>query len=269
MATFKRTLQSWFRRLGIGLTSTAELERLARRAAMGDDLDFLLSLPSESAAEALKVLSQSRSQIRQDLFVLATLGFKRDGYFVEFGATDGVELSNTHLLEKGFGWRGILAEPARCWHDALRANRSAIIETQCLWTKTGARLTFNEVEVAEYSTVGTFSDGDLHRAERRRGRTYTVDTNSLNDLLVAHAAPPVIDYLSIDTEGTEYEILRHFDFSKARFNVITCEHNDTPVRADIYALLTRHGYRRVLENVSRFDDWYVHESVTTTESGCR
>jgi hypothetical protein len=75
----------------------------------------------------------SKSQYKQDLFVLTQLGFKRNGFFVEFGATDGVELSNTYILEKQFDWSGILAEPAKCWHEALERNRKAFIEKKlCL-----------------------------------------------------------------------------------------------------------------------------------------
>ena len=55
-------------------------------------------------------IARSKAQLKQDLFVLATLNFKRNGYFVEFGATSGVDISNTCLLEFDFGWRGILAE---------------------------------------------------------------------------------------------------------------------------------------------------------------
>jgi hypothetical protein len=54
----------------------------------------------------------SQSQYKQDIFVLTQLGFKRNGYFAEFGATNGLELSNSYLLERQFGWSGILAEPA-------------------------------------------------------------------------------------------------------------------------------------------------------------
>jgi hypothetical protein len=67
----------------------------------------------------------------------------------------------------------------------------------------------------------------------------------------------VIDYLSIDTEGSEYEILANFDFSKHRFRVITCEHNYTQERDKIHTLLTEKGYLRKFEDVSQFDDWYV------------
>jgi hypothetical protein len=55
---------------------------------------------------------ESYSQIRQDLFVLFALG-KTPGYFVEFGACDGVYLSNTFLLETYYGWSGLLVEPSK------------------------------------------------------------------------------------------------------------------------------------------------------------
>jgi hypothetical protein len=70
----------------------------------------------------------------------------------------------------------------------------------------------------------------------------------------------MIDYLSIDTEGSEYEILSHFDFEKYHFKIITCEHNFTPARERIFSLLTKNGYARKCENLSKIDDWYVRSS---------
>jgi hypothetical protein len=121
------------------------------------------------------------------LFALCEAGFKRDGYFVEFGATDGVNGRNSYLLEKNFGWKGVVAEPARCWYEQLRANRAC----------------------------------------------------------------------SIDTEGSELEILRSFDFSQYRIHVIACEHDYTPAREDIHRLLMEKGYERRYESLSLMDDWYV------------
>jgi hypothetical protein len=77
------------------------------------------------------------------------------------------------------------------------------------------------------------------------------------DLLRKFNAPNKIDYLSIDTEGSEFDILEAFDFNDYQFSVITCEHNHTPSREKIFDLLTHNGYSRKFEQLSYWDDWYV------------
>jgi FkbM family methyltransferase len=226
----------------------------ARAAA---DLAFLRQLPEALVAPILRLMPQSTAQFRQDLFVLAELALKRDGYFVEFGATDGMNLSNTYLLEKQFGWHGILAEPARCWHAALAANRTCAIDRRCVWTRSGETVRFNQTAIPELSTIDKFSSADLHKDARKTGSRYDVATVSLMDLLAEHGAPSLIDYLSIDTEGSELDILESFDFGRYDIAVITCEHNFTPMRRRVHALLSARGYVRKFETVSEFDDWYV------------
>jgi hypothetical protein len=107
-----------------------------------------------------------------------------------------------------------------------------------------------------------FSKGDQHSAARQNGAIYDVQTISLLDLLQKHSAPKLIDYLSIDTEGSEFEILNAFDFNKYQFKCITVEHNFTPMRERIYDLLSQNGYSRVFSEFSRFDDWYTLKSET-------
>lgn len=200
---------------------------------------------------------KAKSELCQDLFVLTQLLYRRNGYFVEFGATDGLTLSNTHILEKHFEWSGILAEPARCWHEALFKNRSCNIETSCVWKESNINLTFNEVDIKELSTISKYSNRDLHSIFRKKHISYEVVTISLNDLLEKYDSPDHIDYLSIDTEGSEYDILSNFNFSKYNFNIITVEHNYAPIREQLYELLSHYGYRRVCENFSKHDDWYI------------
>lgn len=214
------------------------------------DANFLLSVNS-------LLLKKSRSQLRQDLFVLSELNFKRNGYFVEFGATDGVGLSNTYLLESEYNWSGILAEPALRWHEALSRNRVARIDTRCVWKKTGESLVFNETLYPELSTIDSHSSGDFHAGSREDGKKYRVQTVSLIDLLREHNAPAEIDYLSIDTEGSEFDILEVFDFKEYRFKVVTCEHNYSPMRDRLNALFSKNGYKKKYESVSQFDDWWV------------
>ena len=70
-------------------------------------------------------------------------------------------------------------------------------------------------------------------------------------------APKIIDYLSIDTEGSEYEILKNLYFKNYKFKVITCEHNYNENREKIYNLLSDNGYKRKLTKISKFEDWYI------------
>ena len=210
-------------------------------------------------------LANTKSQLGQDLFVLDELGLKQQGYFVEFGATNGVDISNTWLLEKLFNWDGIVAEPSSYWHKDLHAYRDCHIETDCVWSKSGETLIFNEVsaEKANYgpelSTIDAFSSVDVHAETRQSGKKYQVNTISLNDLLVKYNAPTTIDYLSIDTEGSEFEILSNFDYDKYDVKIITCEHNYTPMREEIFNFLTSKNYKRKFEHLSKWDDWYIKD----------
>ena len=85
----------------------------------------------------------------------------------------------------------------------------------------------------------------------------------MNDLLSEYNAPFEIDYLSIDTEGSEFEILKNLDFKKYSFKVITVEHNNTVNKTLINKLLEKNGYRKELEALSQFESWYTNTSLLT------
>ena len=236
-----------------------ELKRAETISFFEDHTAFtqsFLRLQPESRRQCGEAIAKSKSQCQQDLFVLGELDFKRNGYFVEFGATNGIDLSNSHLLEKEFGWTGILAEPAKIWHDELTANRSANIEKSCVWKDSDSVLKFSQTTDPEFSTISDFSSHDHNIREAEH--TYDAPTISLADLLEKYQAPQRIDYLSIDTEGSEFDILSSFDFNKYSFRVITCEHAYTQSRERVFKLLRKHGYERKYESLSGWDDWYVH-----------
>lgn len=211
---------------------------------------------------------RSRSQILQDLWVSYELGEKRGGFFVEFGATNGVTNSNTWLLEKEYGWQGILAEPNPFWHDALAQNRSSRKDRRCVSSSSGERVRFlatNAVD-PELSGVAEFASGDHFAAVRSAGQEIEVETVSLNQLLAECNAPRRIDYMSIDTEGSEYDILRSFNFSRYTIDLLTVEQN-RQTEAAIQAVLTKHGYKRVFAEFSQWDGWYVHSEHAVARHG--
>lgn len=243
--------------LNTTITRMDRLTLLKAREQGYFDLQFVKAMPPEHRSRCIDLLDASQSQLRQDIFALVATNFRRDGFFLEFGATDGVSLNNSVLLERDFGWSGILAEPARNWHAELKRNRSCAIDTRCVWKTTGDTLSFTEAPRGENSAIS----GYMSWKRRARGTSYDVTTVSLNDLLADHKAPALIDYASIDTEGSEFDILNALDWSRWSFKVLTVEHNFAPQREKIHVLLTSKGYRRVHEAVSRFDDWYLGPSV--------
>ncbi|MDO9454949.1 FkbM family methyltransferase [Nocardioides sp.] len=213
---------------------------------------------SEFVAFCLSNYAYSHAQLKQDLFVLFQLAEKRDGFFVEFGATNGVSLSNSMLLESRYGWSGILAEPARVWHAELSVNRACTVDHRCVSDSTGDFVLFNETVVPEFSTIEVLSAADVHRRRREGGVQYEVETVTLIDLLDSHNAPAEFDYLSVDTEGSEATILESFDFDRFRPKIITVEHNfHTENRSRINVALSGSGYHQVWPEFSLWDDWYV------------
>lgn len=121
-----------------------------------DKFNFLVAFRDFDVHKLLESLPYSRSQLKQDLFVLAALDFKQNGFFVEFGASDGVTLSNSFLLEKNFGWSGILAEPLPLHSRSLRDNRSASLDFRCVFDRSDWKVEFIETLDSDLSTIKDF-----------------------------------------------------------------------------------------------------------------
>ena len=143
------------------------------------------------------------------------------------------------------------------WQKSLVANRRCQIDFRCVHSYSGGIIEFAETSDPLFSTQHQYLSSDKHELNRSNSTKYEVESISLCDLLVEHNSPTRIDYLSIDTEGSELEILSKFDFLKYRIRIISVEHNFTPNREKIRDLLIANGYTQKFKYVSLFDDWYV------------
>ena len=212
------------------------------------------NVPTASAA------LMSTSQLGQDLWVAELFGYKRDGFFVEFGATDGVQLSNTFMLERELGWSGILAEPNPKFFSRLIGNRNCQCLKSCIGPRSGDVVEF--VLADEYGGIETYAGKHSHEkrieAFKASGESFQVETISLDDFLTKNNCPKKIDYLSIDTEGSELAILENFPIDKWEIASITVEHNFEPQREEIYKLLSAAGYERIEQ---KWDDWYFRPDL--------
>lgn len=194
-------------------------------------------------------------ELKQDIFVLFVTQNKHGGYFVEFGAMDGLRASNTLLLERDYGWSGIMSEPNPRYNKNLGKNRKCEIDLRCVSNRTGDTVQFQTADESGWPGMV----GHIFREQNSRGKIIDVVTVSLNDLLSQNGAPDHVDYISVDTDGSEPMIMQGFDFSRHSATIWTIEHNEMGWREDIHELMKGRGYRRVLERFSGYDDWYVSE----------
>lgn len=197
------------------------------------------------------------SELRQDLFALFATQGRQQGFFVEFGAMDGLRASNTLLLEQHHGWQGILSEPNPRYNSQLATTRQCKVDLRCVSNSTGDWVKFQTANQGGWPGMV----GHIYHEAKSRGEVIDVETVSLNDLLTQHHAPLVVDYISVDTDGSEPMIMQAFDFDRHDVLIWTIEHNNEPWREDIKTLMQQHGYARVLESFSGYDDWYVRHEI--------
>jgi FkbM family methyltransferase len=203
----------------------------------------------------------SHSQLAQDLEVVKFYNNKENGFFIEIGASDGKNLSNTYLLETQYKWKGICCEPIPAQFEKLVINRpNSICVKEAVYNQSGLTLTFDIAH--NYDLLSGIAEHiDCHKSKVDAKKTsIQVQTITLLDILNNANAPSFIEYMSLDTEGSELEILKNFDFEKYTFGLIDVEHNYIePRRTDIKNLLLSKGY--IYKGDNKWDDMYKHTSV--------
>ena len=200
----------------------------------------------------IKNIKNSYSQIFQDLLVLYLLKQKKNGSFIEIGVGNGIDLSNTYLLEKKYNWTGILCEPDIRNFKNIKEFRSSKLIESLIDKKCDDQVEFY-LNKDPYSSSSRNSKSNIKK----------IYSNSvcLNHLFERNDLREV-DYISIDTEGNEYEILKNFNFKKYQVKIFTVEHNfDAEKREKIKDLLTSNGYKNIYRYLSYMDDWYILEKL--------
>jgi FkbM family methyltransferase len=203
----------------------------------------------------------SYSQIGQDLEVLKFYNNKTNGFFIEIGASDGIELSNTYLLEKNYNWKGICVEPIPKKFKLLCNNRNnSLCYDYAVYNESNKQLIFDIANNYDLLS-GIRANIDCHINSVNANKTeIIVNTISFNDLLEKSNAPLFIEYLSLDTEGSEFEILKSVNFQKYTFGLIDVEHNYIePRRTEIKNLLISNDY--IYKGENKWDDCYKHKSI--------
>lgn len=188
-------------------------------------------------------------QGRIDLKILPYLKDVENGVFVEAGALDGLFMSNTKLLED-LGWAGILVEPSKDAYNKCKENRKCIVE----WGALVSKYHRGEVVFGDF-----FHDGELGKGawssinknlyslnERISVPAYTLET------VLQHYNISKVDFLSLDVEGYELNVLKGIDFGKRDITYILIEVNfNDYALEDLEEYLGKFGYKTIA-NLSNF-----------------
>jgi len=196
---------------------------------------------------------KSYSQAGQEDWVIDFFDGKRNGYFLDVGALDGIQSSNTYILEKKLEWDGLCVEPYYVHFPVLRATRKNLVE-KGVYNKSG-HLSFSR------ATSGINPGGDM-----------AIPTITFRELFKQYNVPSVVDYTSLDIEGAEYEALTQYPFDTHLSILWTIEHNlylnnDPTLKNQVKEIMLANDYVIAKENVScpdsnngPFEDWYVHKN---------
>lgn len=196
------------------------------------------------------------SQLGADEWILSKFEENYKGYFIDIGAADGCLISNTNLLDSK-EWKGIAIDA----FPRNFANRKNTIVEQAVLSSTHDEIVEFMVPTNFLDFSGIVKNLGKHKEELNKveNKTMMLKTSVLDDILIKHNVPKNIDYMNIDIEGSEYEVLKSFPFYKYRIKHISVEHNnEEPKRTEIYNLLTENGFYR--EREVKWDDWYSHIS---------
>ncbi len=187
-------------------------------------------------------------------------GGKRDGFFVEVGAWDGEHISQTAWLERERGWRGACFEPfPHNFHNRTCQVASLAISGDGL-PREYVAVTRDRRNGGDVSYLSGFKDSlSAHWniiSEHCDYETMQLPTMTFEQAARFYLLPRHIDFLSLDTEGSEVEILRGIDLSRFSFGMICVEHNQSAqVRRMVADLLAPPGYTLYAELL--LDDVYV------------
>lgn len=186
-------------------------------------------------------------QFFQDMIAYLYLPKKKNGFFVDIGANDGIGASNTYIFEQ-LGWNGICVEPqSDIFNHYLKRFRKCTCYNAALSSKSNENVEFFKAYTAH--ALSGINDGisDAHRkeaAEYGKVEIINVKTMTFDDMMEKYPGERHIDFMSIDVEGHEMEILKTINFGKYSFGFITIERSEPE---KIKGLMRENGYKVFME----------------------
>jgi FkbM family methyltransferase len=209
--------------------------------------------PEERAREG------PHAQFGEDRILERIFSDQGHGYCVEVGAYDGRTGSASYLFEQK-GWDCLLVEPIPGLADEIRRHRRSVVRN-CAVSAQEGEATFYVAEDVEQMSTLVLTPGHQEWIHDAGGAvtTITVPTTRL-DTLLAEVGFPRIDFITIDVEGHESEVLRGFSLEKHRPRVVILEDNAEEGQSTVSRYMAECGYLNFKR--TGVNEWYAHRSDT-------
>ncbi len=151
---------------------------------------------------------------------------KKNGFFIEIGAYDGIIGSNCYHFEKFLNWEGIAIEASKIQYDKLKNNRKCKTVNKAISNKI-KDVEFVEVIEGLTQMSGINNENNtaiqiINNNENSKTKISKITTTTFEEEIKSNFE---IDYLSIDIEGEELDLLKSIDFNKYTIKVISVENN--------------------------------------------
>ena len=253
----RRFLRQLFWICNLGLVKKNDLKSFQKKNTLFNNLESKIAFyfvmedkikDSEKKLTRTSLINYSKSQNGQDFFAIFSNNFKNGGSFCEFGAYDGVTFSNTYLLEKNYGWTGLIIDPIPKHFDMMKQSRSC----QQLFAAVTP-------EKQKFAKVVEHQSSELSKIAKRKILTklHTVPAFTLTEILEKYFPSKVLDFLSIDTEGNDIDILESVNFIDYRIKTICVEHNYRLGSEEVIKYMDKVGYELAFKEHSKHDFWFV------------
>lgn len=181
-------------------------------------------------------------QFGEDYLLWKIFKNQSTGFYVEIGGLDGIRFSNTYSFEQE-GWSGVCIEPHPDYFPLLKRNRPRSYCVEAAAGKTCGFIDFYAEPHGEFSTTVTEVAANINHNKIIAGfQKVTVPVISLDQVLSGIQLPKHIDFISIDVEGAELDVLEGFTISKYSPRVFVIEANNAEMDRAIDAIMKAHGY---------------------------
>ena len=195
-----------------------------------------------------------------------------NGYFIEIGANNGVNQSNTLYFEKFRGWRGLLIEPHPKLFSQLQKNRShnsTCINAACTsfsFKNDSIRMMYSNLMTTSLEDSNILPNSTEHAllgAKYLVGQPseFTAKSTTMQQILEGLNAPNRIDLFSLDVEGFEFEVLSGINHEIFRFNLICVETSDIPRMKSFMAKINYELVKQVTHHDLFFRDRTLRMSL--------